>query len=193
MGGVGTSGDPAQASKCEGLTLIMACRSESRACAARKQLYRLLDEHVEKQRKMKEYDGHADTFRKNVKIEVHHLDLANMQTILRFADEMHERCVAQYESTNCTLDTPTRYPYISHLICNAGVASFTKIDWPACFAQLARAPIAALTTPEFYRQRSGEISADGLGWVWQCNVFGHYALVRTFRLVFFYIDKPLFM
>lgn len=39
--------------------------------------------------------------------------------------------------------------------------------------------IAAVTTPKYFLQRVGDVSQDGLGLVWQCNVFGHYVLVRA--------------
>ncbi len=38
-------------------------------------------------------------------------------------------------------------------------------------------PIYAATYPVFKKQVTGELSEDGLGWIWQCNVFGHYVLV----------------
>lgn len=37
--------------------------------------------------------------------------------------------------------------------------------------------VEAVTAPIFYTQEVGQLSQDGLGWVWQCNVFGHYVLV----------------
>lgn len=76
---------------CDGLTLIMACRSEKRAEAARKMLYTFLDAHVAKLQAQKGYDGHADVFRKNVKIEIHQLDLASLDTVFRCANEILER------------------------------------------------------------------------------------------------------
>ena len=33
--------------------------------------------------------------------------------------------------------------------------------------------------PSYTVQRKGVMSDDGLGWTWQCNVFGHYILVRA--------------
>jgi 3-keto steroid reductase len=63
---------------------------------------------------------------------------------------------------------------------NAGVASFCGIDWIPCLGQLLRNPMAAVTAPVYYLQRTGETSADNLGWVWQSNVFGHFALVYLF-------------
>ena len=39
-----------------------------------------------------------------------------------------------------------------------------------------------MTSPVYYLQHSGEMSTDNLGWVWQSNVFGHFALVRPFLI-----------
>ena len=55
----------------------------------------------------------------------------------------------------------------------------TGLDWPVCIQQLVTEPIVALTSPLYKLQRKGERSVDGLGWVWQCNVFGHYVMVGT--------------
>ena len=71
----------------------------------------------------------------------------------------------------------TRLPYVSHIVLNAGVASFHTINFWQCITQLFTRPMAAITSPEFYSQHSGEISADNLGWIWQSNVFGHFVLV----------------
>jgi 3-keto steroid reductase len=77
----------------------------------------------------------------------------------------------------------SRYPYVSHLVCNAGVAPFLRISWPRLFQQLWQdlcelKPFEFVTHPRFNIQRSAMMSDDGLGWVWQCNVFGHYVIVR---------------
>jgi hypothetical protein len=82
-----------------------------------------------------------------------------------------------------------RYPYVSHLVCNAGVAPFLNISW-LLFAQqawrnlLELSPFKVVTHPGFYSQHIGMMSDDGLGWVWQCNVFRHYILVRPIRVLF---------
>ena len=44
--------------------------------------------------------------------------------------------------------------------------------------------VEAVTAPIYYRQEVGQLSQDALGWVWQCNVFGHYVLVRVGDLQF---------
>ncbi|KII96003.1 hypothetical protein PLICRDRAFT_170589 [Plicaturopsis crispa FD-325 SS-3] len=146
----------------EGLTLIMACRSTVRAEAARTKLYALLDKEIDRLRRQPDYDGYADSFRPNVAIEVHYLDLGIMHTVFQFADAIK-----------------AKYPYVSHMVFNAGLASFSGIDWLAAIKQIAMTPITAVTTPNFHLQHAGEMSVDGLGWVWQCNLFGHYALFRA--------------
>ncbi|KAG2151816.1 NAD(P)-binding protein [Suillus cothurnatus] len=130
----------------DGLTLILACRSRQRGEAARDKLYQFADEQVR-------YDGHAETFRKHLTIVVHTVDLSRIQTVFRFADEV-----------------TTTYPYVSHLICNAGVAPFVSINWFLAIKQLATDWVDAVTAPIYYTQEVGQVSQDGLGWVWQCNV-----------------------
>ena len=76
-----------------------------------------------------------------------------------------------------------RYPYVSHLVRNAGVAPFLNISW-SLFPQqawrnlLELSQFKVVSNPGFYSQRMGMMNDDGLGWVWQCNMFGHYILVR---------------
>jgi 3-keto steroid reductase len=77
----------------QGLTLIMACRSVKRAEAARTKLYGYLDAHISLQRKLPGYDGHADTFRGNLKIEIQYLDLSIIQSVFRFGKALSQQCV----------------------------------------------------------------------------------------------------
>lgn len=73
-----------------------------------------------------------------------------------------------------------RYPYISHLIFNAAATTMCAIDWhlvPGAF--FTDGFVSALTFPRYYKQTKGVLSADGFGWVWQCNVFGNYCVVRN--------------
>lgn len=146
----------------DGLTLILACRSRQRGEAARDNLYQFADEQVRHLKMLPGYDGHAETVRKHLTVVVHTIDLSRIQTVFRFADEVIKT-----------------YPYVSHLICNAGVASFVSINWLLAIKQLAADWVEAVTAPIFYTQEVGQVSQDGLGWVWQCNVFGHYALFRA--------------
>ncbi|KDR74475.1 hypothetical protein GALMADRAFT_250445 [Galerina marginata CBS 339.88] len=146
----------------KGVTLIMACRNMKRAEAARTKLLRWFDKQLSTLRRLPNYDQkYVTTFLAHCNVEIHELDLASVSSVFRFSATIR-----------------AKYPYVSHLLCNAGVASFKCIDWIACFKQLAVSPMAAITAPTFYAQHSGEISADNLGWVWQSNVFGHFVLFR---------------
>ncbi|XP_006459766.1 hypothetical protein AGABI2DRAFT_202140 [Agaricus bisporus var. bisporus H97] len=151
----------------EGLILIMACRSAKRAETAKDKLFQLLDTYIEGLKKNVDEYVHAKKFRELVEIRVHLLDLSTMHSVFKFADEISRQ-----------------YPYITDLICNAGFASFVSIDWPSCIMQLITQPLTAVTAPCYYLQNQGEVSADGLGWVWQCNMFGHYSLYKSFEPLF---------
>lgn len=72
-----------------------------------------------------------------------------------------------------------RYPYVSHLICNAGCGAFNGINWPVAIKQCLTHPLVGVTVTEYKRQIPGRMSDDGLGYIWQCNVFSHYALVSS--------------
>ncbi|KAJ6543894.1 hypothetical protein B0H19DRAFT_956163 [Mycena capillaripes] len=146
----------------DGLTLIMACRSTQKAETARKELYQELDAHIAQLRARSDYDGHADIFRRNLKIEVEYLDLAVLSSVFNFSARLAKQ-----------------YSYISHMILNAGVANFTHIDWFVCLKQISYNFLDGITRPAFYVQSAGEVSVDGLGWIWQSNLFGHYVLFRA--------------
>lgn len=87
------SGGYPKSTRVDGLTLIMACRSTQRAEAARKDLYKELDAYIARLRARPGYDGHADVFRSNLKIETEYLDLAVLSTVFDFAAQMAKQSV----------------------------------------------------------------------------------------------------
>lgn len=89
-----TALDDAPTESYDGLTLIMACRSEKKALAAKRQLLAILDRAVAKEQQRSDYDGHAGTFRKNVDIKFHYVDMSLVQTVFRFGDELARTYVA---------------------------------------------------------------------------------------------------
>ncbi|KAG6877859.1 hypothetical protein C0993_003065 [Termitomyces sp. T159_Od127] len=80
--------DVSTAEPYDGLTIVMACRSVKRAEAARTKLLRLLDSYIHQLQKRPDYDGHALSFRKNLIIDIVSLDLAMINTVFKFADEV---------------------------------------------------------------------------------------------------------
>ena len=79
--------DPASNSV-QGLTLIMACRNVKKAEVARQSLYKKLDAHIIRQKQLSEYNGLAEQLRENLRIEIHSLDLAVIQSVFDFAAEI---------------------------------------------------------------------------------------------------------
>jgi 3-keto steroid reductase len=74
----------------------MACRSTERAEAARKELYQALDVHIVQLRSQRDYDGHADVFRRNLKIEIEYLDLSVLSSVFNFSVQMSKQYVATW-------------------------------------------------------------------------------------------------
>jgi len=142
----------------------MACRDLKRAEAARTQLYDLLDEHIATIPTSSTTYRYAAEFRRKVQLDIHRLDLSATRSVLQFGKEVSQK-----------------YPYISHLICNAGVATYSHLDLLVFFRQCLESPLLTIRHPAFNIQKVGVMSNDNLGFVWQCNVFGHYVLFRSLQ------------
>jgi 3-keto steroid reductase len=169
----------------------MACRSRQRAEAARTQLLALFESDVARLRRSPSIAERVEAFRANLIVEIHTLDLASVQSTLAFAEDVARTWVLSLSpfffcfcSRTARADAlyDYRYPYVSHLVCNAGVAPFLNISWPLLLRQVWRDLLELnlfrlVTIPEYNIQRRAMMSDDELGWVWQCNVFGHYILV----------------
>lgn len=97
------------------------------------------------------------------------------------AGEVSERCLGVFRHK---LLTPIRrYPYLTHLIHNAGGGAFTGLDFLSATWMMVTSFRAAVTFPKYKLQRSGDVSQDGLGWVWQINVGSSWALVSGVNAV----------
>lgn len=66
---------------------------------------------------------------------------------------------------------------IDWLIFNAGVAEVTSLNWYGVAHQILTDPILFCTVPNYLTERIGSISEDGIGYIFQANVFGHYYIV----------------
>ncbi|KAN0065684.1 3-keto-steroid reductase [Thecaphora frezii] len=79
----------------------------------------------------------------------------------------------------CARTVRARYPYLTHLILNAGSSAWVGLDWLHATWMMVTSFRYAVTWPAYKIQRAGDISDDGFGWVWQCNVGAHWILVRA--------------
>ncbi|TBU37237.1 hypothetical protein BD309DRAFT_974457 [Dichomitus squalens] len=145
-----------------GVTIIMACRDPKRAQDARARLYALLDQHIAKISLGSKDHAYASTFRRNVRLELETLDLSSVRSVLDFGRRASDR-----------------YEYISHLIFNAGTATYSHLDILGFVLDLFRWPVHAVHHPRRNMQVNGVLSKDNLGYTWQCNTFGHYMLYRS--------------
>lgn len=73
------------------------------------------------------------------------------------------------------------YPYLTHLILNAGGARFTGINWLLATWSILTNLHKAVTRPTYKLQRAGDRSEDGYGWVWQLNAGAHYLMCKELR------------
>jgi 3-keto steroid reductase len=75
-----------------------------------------------------------------------------------------------------------RYPHLTSLFLNAGLAAFSGNDYWACTKQVFTAgPSYAFSHPDFNIEIPGMLSADKeRGKVWGINVLAGYILVGSF-------------
>lgn len=147
---------------CSALTLVLPCRSLERGEKTRIRLLDAARACLRQVHSSAEGNRHAERFVSELSIDVLYCDLASINSILEFG-----RVVCQ------------RYPYVTHIINNAGTGSFLGIHMWKGFCELFKDPVRAVTAPNYKIEVKGEKSKDGLGWVWQCNVFGHYVIYRS--------------
>lgn len=75
-------------------------------------------------------------------------------------------------------DLNKRYKAIDFFFANSAQGVFDGIDWIGACKELIRDPVAGTTDPHYKIQRVGVKSKDGMGLVFQCNVFGPYYLIH---------------
>ncbi|KAF9645056.1 hypothetical protein BDM02DRAFT_3120885 [Thelephora ganbajun] len=147
-----------------GLTLIMVCRNMQKAEAARGKLLSYLDRILEVRKAKGIVDEYGKNFRQNLVIEIEKCDFTSVKSVV-----------------DCARGMRTKYPYLNHLVLNAGAASFTAIDWFKLVIPLLLHPVISLTVASYIIQGIGERSEDGFGYIWQCNVFGPYIFYRELQ------------
>lgn len=82
--------DTAPTESYDGLTLILACRSEKKALAAKQLLLRRLDRHIALAKRKAGYDGHAERFRNNLEINFHCVDMSLVSSVFAFCEELKQ-------------------------------------------------------------------------------------------------------
>ncbi|WVQ82968.1 hypothetical protein IAT38_005104 [Cryptococcus sp. DSM 104549] len=146
------------------LTLILACRSEAKANIAREALLKRHKKELEKRKKqgVPEKEGWWDGLR--IVWEGVNLDSVGGENgVLAFCQRLIDR-----------------YPHITSLFLNAGMAAFTGLSYWLFFKQIALEGMPlAMSKPAYNIETRGARSADGeRGLVWGTNVLAPYIMIR---------------
>ncbi|KAK6197988.1 putative 3-keto-steroid reductase [Scheffersomyces amazonensis] len=75
-------------------------------------------------------------------------------------------------------DLNKRYKHIDYLFINAAQGVYEGIDWLGAVKEILVNPVEGVTNPTYKIQKVGVKSKDGLGLVFQANVFGPYYLIH---------------
>lgn len=78
-------------------------------------------------------------------------------------------------------DLNKKFEKIDYLFVNSSQGSFSGIDWMGAVKQITENPLEAVTNPTYKKQRVGVMTNDGMGQVFQANVFGPYYLIHKIR------------
>ncbi|OLL24511.1 3-keto-steroid reductase [Neolecta irregularis DAH-3] len=110
-----------------------------------------------KQRAMDTLGRLQKEFGKSINVKFVCLDLGDMRSV--------EVAVREIRSL---------FPHLHTLIFNAGAGDFNGLSWGAAITALLSNPIHAITHSNYKIQKIGTRTMDGLGYVFQVNVFAHY-------------------
>ncbi|OCF31811.1 3-keto sterol reductase [Kwoniella heveanensis BCC8398] len=146
------------------LTLILACRSETKAIEAKEILLKrhLRDLENRKKRGEKVREGWRDGLR--VVWEGVDLDSPGGQNgVLAFCERLKER-----------------YPHITTLCLNAGMGAWSGLNYWTFFKQMVQDGMPlAMSQPKYQYETKGAMSRDGeRGLVWGTNVLAPYIMAR---------------
>ncbi|SAM09774.1 hypothetical protein [Absidia glauca] len=98
----------------------------------------------------------------NIDVEI--VDVGNIASVFQFCENIKKK-----------------YQQINYLFCNAGILSALGINWKLTISMLLTDPVGLIERADATIQAVGEINDDGMGRVFAANVFGHYAMMRSFE------------
>ncbi|CAK7894279.1 3-keto-steroid reductase Erg27p [[Candida] anglica] len=78
-------------------------------------------------------------------------------------------------------DINKKFKKVDYFFVNAAQGVYSGIDWVGATKEILKNPIEGVTNPTYKTQRVGVKSRDGLGLVFQANVFGPYYLIHKIK------------
>ncbi|CAH2354367.1 3-keto-steroid reductase [[Candida] railenensis] len=74
-----------------------------------------------------------------------------------------------------------KFKKIDYAFINSAQGVYSGIDWIGAVKEICTSPLEGVTNPTYKLQRIGVKSADGMGLVFQANVFGPYYLIHKIK------------
>ncbi|KAL6931422.1 probable 3-keto-steroid reductase [Hanseniaspora guilliermondii] len=74
-----------------------------------------------------------------------------------------------------------KFTRIDYFFVNAAQGAYSGIDWLGAVKEIISNPMKAVTNPNYKMQKVGVKSRDGMGLVFQANVFGPYYLIQKLK------------
>ncbi|KAI9257695.1 hypothetical protein BY458DRAFT_518635 [Sporodiniella umbellata] len=94
-------------------------------------------------------------------ITIELVDVSSMKSVFAFSNNIKQK-----------------YSHVNYIFCNAGILSALGINWKKTFSMFFTHPIQLIEKSDATIQRIGEISDEGIGYVFAANVLGHYFMMR---------------
>lgn len=164
-----------------GLTLLIACRSESKYRSTKLELENELKKLISSEKSI-EYDDLKYSYIDRLTGQVECLDFDEYRTIWLENLRIDWLPMDLYQARTVIESIKlinSRYGYLTHLLLNAGGGPFVGIDWIGLLRAMIRNFNDALTYPDYLIEDSKITeTTDGLPETWQLNVFSHYLLAR---------------
>ncbi|CDR40902.1 CYFA0S05e05710g1_1 [Cyberlindnera fabianii] len=82
---------------------------------------------------------------------------------------------------NAAYELNKRYTKLDYFFANSAQGVFDGIDWIGACKELCSNPVKGATDPHYKIQRVGVKTRDGMGLVFQCNVFGPFYLIKKIQ------------
>ncbi|KAJ1720332.1 hypothetical protein LPJ53_005026 [Coemansia erecta] len=135
------------------LTLVLGCRNMAKAETARQQILNSpVHQHLATD---------SDTEKPTCLVELLHIDTSSVASVKQAAAEFGRR-----------------YSRLDRLFCNAGAMAISGLNAMNIARGITTHPVAFFESSEAVDQQRHLVTADGLGLIFQTNVFGHYLLIH---------------
>lgn len=112
-----------------------------------------------------------------------------IDTIKEYVSKLHRTGIVDFDYLlvdftdmvsilNAFYELNKKYSKLDYFFANSAQGVYDGIDWIGAVREICANPVKGATDPHYKIQRIGVKSGDGMGMVFQCNVFGPYYLIQ---------------